>query len=217
LHFPGDGATLRFLYRALMQHGPFCQGLVLATALTLCAASEAAGQRKPPGPTVPYVDAGACPFEGCAYGEWVSTDTVRVRRERDRRSSLVFELTKGEKVTAVTGAVVVLRAGRVTFTTGARLSSQEGVLKINAGETLYLLSYIGEGFTNAWFHGRVYRGVDGAASFFDVRCADEPGRCSGHVVEPPLTEWWVQLRKGDGRMGWTNEPERFDGKNRLGV
>jgi len=135
-----------------MQHGPFCQGLVLATALTLCAASEAAGQRKPPGPTVPYVDAGACPFEGCAYGEWVSTDTVRVRRERDRRSSPVFELTKGEKVTAVTGAVVVLRAGRVTFTTGARLSSQEGVLKINAGETLYLLSYIGEGFTNAWFH-----------------------------------------------------------------
>jgi len=200
-----------------MQHGPFCQGLVLATALTLCAASEAAGQRKPPGPNVPYVDAGACPFEGCTYGEWTSTDTVRVRRERDRRSPVLFELAPGEKVMAVTGAVIVLRAGRVTFTAGARLSSQDGVLKISAGETLYLLAYIGEGFTNAWFHGRIYRGVDGAASFFDARCADEPGRCSGHVVEPPLTEWWVQLRTGDGRMGWTNESEKFHGKNRLGV
>ena len=193
-------------------------GLLLVMALVLCATSAIAGQRrKPSGPRVPYVELGACPFEGCAYGEWTSTDSVKVRRERDRRSPVVFDLATGDRVTAVTGAVIVLRAGRVEFTSATQLSSQEGTVRISAGDTLFLLAYIGEGFTNAWLHGRVYRGVDGATSFFDVRCTDEPGRCSGRVVEPPLTEWWVQLRANDGRMGWTHEPEKFDGKNRIGV
>jgi hypothetical protein len=218
LHFHGDGATLPVFDRARMRQELFSQGLVLVIALTLSATSVSAGQRRRSGgPLVPYVDAGACPFEGCAYGEWTPTDTVKVRRERDRRSPVAFELAPGEKVTAVTGAVIVLRPGRVEFTAGTRLSSQDGVLRIRAGDTLYLLAYIGEGFTNAWLHGRLYRGVDGATSFFDVRCTEEPGRCSGRVVEPPLTEWWVQLRASDGRTGWTHEPEKFDGKNRLGV
>ena len=201
-----------------MQHGRLSAGLLLVMALVLCATSAIAGQRrKPIGPRVPYVELGACPFEGCAYGEWISTDNVKVHRERDRRSPVVFDLATGDRVTALTGAVIVLRAGRVEFTSATKLSSQEGAIRISAGDTLFLLAYIGEGVTNAWLHGRVYRGVDGATSFFDVRCTDEPGRCSGRVVEPPLTEWWVQLRSSDGRMGWTPEPEKFDGKNRIGV
>jgi hypothetical protein len=201
-----------------MRHGLLSPWSMLV-ASALCVTAAAAGQRdRTSGPKMPYVDAGACPSEGCSYGgEWTSTDRVRVHRERDRKSSLAFDLTAGEKVTAVTGAVVVLRAGRVEFMAATRLSSDDGMFRVSPGDTLYLLAYTGEGFTNAWLKGRIYRRVDGAASFFDVGCADEPGRCSGRVVEPPLTEWWVQLRSGDGRLGWTDQPDKFDGKKRLGV
>jgi hypothetical protein len=199
-----------------MRHRLLSPGLVLVVALVICAASADAGPRnKLTGPRMPYVDLGACPFEGCAYGEWTSTDSVKVRRERHRKSPVVFDLAMGDKVTAVTGAVVVLRPGRVEFTSPARLSSLDGMFRVAAGDTLFLLAYTGEGFTNAWFNGRIYRGVDGAASFFDVRCTEEPARCAGRVVEPPLTQWWVQLRATDGRTGWSDEPEKFAGKNRI--
>jgi hypothetical protein len=200
-----------------MRYGLLSPALVLLIALSLSVPAVAGQRGKTAGPRMPYVDSGACPFEGCAYGEWTSIGSVRVRRDRDRRSPVVFDLATGDKVTAVTGAVVVLRPGRVEFKAATQLSSQDGMLRVSAGDTLYLLAYIGEGFTNAWLKGRIYRGVDGATSFFDVRCTDEPGRCNGRVVEPPLTEWWVQLRVSDGRTGWTDEPEKFDGKNRIGV
>ena len=74
--------------------------------------------------------------EGCSYGgEWTSMDRVRVHRERDRKSSLAFDLTAGEKVTAVTGAVVVLRAGRVEFMAATRLSSDDGMFRVSPGDT----------------------------------------------------------------------------------
>jgi hypothetical protein len=31
------------------------------------------------------------------------------------------------------------------------------------------------------------------------------------------SEWWIQIRSRGGRVGWTNEPEKFDGKDQFGA
>jgi hypothetical protein len=83
------------------------------------------------------------------------------------------------------------------------------------GQTLYLLTYQGEGFTKAWFDGKVYADVD-TASFMNAMCTTKPEQCTGKVVEKPQREWWIQIQNAAGQTGWTREPDKFDGKDSLG-
>jgi hypothetical protein len=159
------------------------------------------------GPPVPYEDAGVCPYEGCIYGEWTAQQPVVVRRERRRSSPVAFRLPRGATVDAMTGVVVTLKAGRVQFRVAHEMDSRSGRLRMVPGQTLYLLTYQGEGYTKAWFDGRLYDQLDGSA-FFNAACDRDPSRCAGRIVEQPVREWWVQVRNA-GRVGWTDEPEKF--------
>ena len=183
--------------------------LVLAAVAALACASSLAAQRGPrDGPTVPFEDAGACPFELCTYGDWTARRAVVVRRERRRASPIVFRVSPGEKVTAITGVVVTLEAGRVRFRVRHEMDSRSGRLVVMPGQILYLLTYQGEGFTKAWFDGRLYDELDGT-EFFDAACEDDPGRCAGRIIAQPRREWWAQLRNAAGRVGWTDQAETF--------
>jgi hypothetical protein len=51
-------------------------------------------------------------------------------------------------------------------------------------------------------------------SHVDVDVA--PARCVGKIVERSVTTWWVQIQDARKRVGWTNEPSAFDGRNALG-
>jgi hypothetical protein len=97
-----------------------------------------------------------------------------------------------------------------------RRPRQSGFVHAEPGDTLYLLTYHGEGSTAAWFKGRLYEELDGAMAFFNGACTIDPSRCAGDIVEPPRRVWWVQIRTARGQIGWTNEPGRFDGKGALG-
>ena len=180
--------------------------------LLLCAGLSAAQQpAASPGPPVPYEDEGACPFEGCAYRAWTANRTVVVRTERRSDAPIAFRLAKGARVQALTGVVITSKAGRVEFPKPVVLSG----LQIQPGETLYLLTYLGEGFTKAWFKGRVYDEVDGS-SFFKLACEQFPESCLVKIVERPISVWWVQIQDARKRLGWTSEPEAFDGKDLYG-
>lgn len=160
------------------------------------------------GPPIPFEDPGACPFELCTYGEWTAREPVVVRRERRRDSPVIFRVPRDAKVTAVTGVVITLRAGRVQFRVPHEMGSLSGRVRVVPGQTLYLLTYQGEGFTKAWFDGRLYDELDGS-EFFNAACEDDPGKCAGRIVEPPRREWWAQVRNAAGRTGWTDEPHKF--------
>ena len=194
---------------------------VLLTVLGCCllafgSISTAGFQVLPaPGPPVPFEDSGACPFEGCVYREWTAKAVVSIRAERRRDAPVSFSLQAGEKVTALTGVVVTLTPGRVEFRQPKTLSSSPKPIRIEPGQTLYLLTYQGEGFTKAWFNGALYRDVD-ASDFLNAVCDFQPDRCMGRVVERWQSEWWVNVRTRSGRLGWTNEPEKFDGKSAIG-
>jgi len=210
--------------------------LIILAALTLAAGPSLVGasyQSASPGPAMPYEDAGACPFEGCVYRDWQSNDTVAVRTTRSAHAPTVFTVRKGDTITAVTGVVVTTSPGRVRFReptdltwwefeavnlggVTVRRARRSGVLHVEPGETLYLLTYRGEGHTKAWFKGNLYEELDGALAFFNGICDTDPTRCVGAIVEQPQRVWWVQIRNAKGQTGWTNEPDKFDGKDALG-
>jgi len=168
-------------------------------------------------PPVPYLDKGACPFEGCVYREWVANSPVMMRKERSGTALFAYNVKKGERVTALRGVVVTIKPGRVLFRESVNLASDSGVLHIEPGEPLFLLTYQGEGSTKAWFQGKIYDHLDGATTFFDSRCEKDPNRCVGRIIERPVSEWWVQIRNARGQIGWTKETDKFDGKDALGI
>jgi hypothetical protein len=168
-----------------------------------------------PLPPVPFEDFGACPFEGCVYREWTAKSLVTVRTARQNDAPAAFTVRTAEKVTAVTGVVITVKAGRVQFRESRSLRTDSGTIGIEPGQTLYLLTYHGEGVATAWFDGRLYRGVD-TVDFINGVCDSRPERCAGEVVEKSETEWWVQVRNRSGAVGWTNEPGKFDGKSAFG-
>jgi hypothetical protein len=171
-----------------------------AAALLLSIALQV---QEPPGPPVPYEDAGACPGEGCVYREreWTALTAVAVRRDRTPGSPVLFNLRKGEKAKAVTGVVITTRPGRVQFREPVDLifydHSQRSAafLHVDPSQTLYLLTYRGEGTTLTWLDGRFYDDVDGSTAFFTDNCNNDANRCTGKIVEEAQAVWWVQLKR----------------------
>jgi hypothetical protein len=184
----------------------------VAVLLALTAiAIPVAAQRQEPGPKVPFEDEGACPLAGCAYGAWVATSAVPVRNERRANASVTFQIAAGETVTSLTGVVVTTRSGRVGFRRQEILTSADGDLEVQSGELLHLLASEGGGFWTAWFKGRVFREIDGGA-FSSPGCKIDPSRCPANILQTPQFTWWVQVRNAQGQIGWTNEPDKFDGR-----
>jgi hypothetical protein len=172
------------------------------------------GQRSVSPPS-PFEDVGACPFEGCTYREWTAKETVSISVARRRSAPVVFSIAPGEKVTALTGVVGTLKPGRVQFRERTTLRTATGDVQVLPEDTLYLLTYQGEGFSKAWLRGQLLTDVD-TVQFINGVCDAQPSRCPGKVIEHSQTEWWVQIRNRSGRVGWTREPEKFDGKDALG-
>ena len=180
----------------------------------LIGAGLSMAQQAATGPPVPFEDVGACPFEGCVYRTWTANRAVAVRTERRSDAPIAFRMTKGARVQALTGVVVTHKAGRVEFPKPVELRTELGPLRIQPGETLYLLTYKGEGVTKAWFKGVLYDELDGA-SFFNDLCNRNPERCEGRIVERPSRVWWVQVEDARKRVGWTDEPTAFDGRSAI--
>ena len=196
--------------------GQRTRATLVAVAVVLGLQLISAGQPPSALPPLPYEDDGACPFEGCSYREWVATAPVTIRTERRDGAPVAFRVRAGQRVTALTGVVVTRRAGRVRFHEAAMLASLSGPIQVAPGDTVYLLTYQGEGFSKAWFKGRVYTDVD-ITDYIGGGCAatKSAAACAGRLIEPWQADWWVRVRNQAGREGWTRETQKFDGKDAL--
>ena len=213
--------------------------LVLVVTIGVLAGACGAPMKRaePDGPQVPFEDAGACPFEGCVYRLWIAREPVVVLTERRTDAPVAFHVTAQEKVEAVTGVVVTVKAGRARFQVPVdlhyfgdyirdpgtdeavgRRDEDDGSIHVEPGQTLYLLTYYHEGHARAWFQGRLYQSLDASMELFNAVCNFESGRrrsvasnpayCSGTIIEHPQSVWWVQIRNSRGQVGWTNEPDK---------
>jgi hypothetical protein len=170
--------------RTVFASGFLLLGLVFAFVI----AAQTTGEKKPPNV---YIDKGTCPFECCTYREWVArTDMTLLDSPNGER--VVGRVKKGQKVLALTGEThsVPLRfiAPHDYPDAGAK-----------AGDAVYILHYLGEGYWKAWHDGKLFE------------TGDFPGRGLR-----PETIWWVKLKTPSGAIGWTVEHHNFENQDACG-
>lgn len=151
------------------------------------------------GPRMPFVDKGACPFECCSYREWTVEKPTVVRTAMRDGSPIAFRLKNGEKVSGVTGTVITTRAGIVRVLKNTTLDN----VKLRRGDNLYLLTYLGEGFSKIWYKGRIFQG-------------DPYDQTLYKQIRLPIDVWWVKVKNRRGQTGWSRQPDNFGNKDRCG-
>ncbi|MEO7538435.1 MAG: hypothetical protein ABIV21_00265 [Pyrinomonadaceae bacterium] len=174
------------------------KGLFLILGITIACCSLAFGQRiaKPP---QPFIDRGACPFECCTYRDWDVTAPTAVRKDMNDRSPIAFRLRKGERVVGVTGVVVTTSPGIATVLRSEKL----GKVDLKRGDTVYLLTYLGEGFNKIWHKGRIVE-------------AETYDESKLRVNRQPKAVWWVKVKNRRGQIGWSRQPDHFGNKDQCG-
>lgn len=173
-------------------------------ALFIVAVVTVAGAIQPAPPRVPHEEWKACPFELCTYGQWRATARVPVLRDRRVNAPVAFTVKSGELVDAVTGVVVTTRFGTARAIADTTIFPSQ--VPVRKGATVLVLHYVGEGAWKIWANGTI-----------DSWEIDEPTGVpfSGsplHMVRPPATTWWVQIRNSKGQVGWTTRADDFEGK-----
>lgn len=176
---------------------------VLAVVAVLTASPCAAARRAPS----VYVERGACPFECCTYREWWAARPTPVYASPRRTSRRLGTLAKGEHVQALTGFVRT-RAGRFVVT------GDKG--RYRAGETIWVYTYHGEGNFLVWYRGRMYdEDLGFSPSGGSSGTRGERGNW-GHLTGAHQSEWWIQVRMQNGRVGWTNRGEDYENADACG-
>jgi len=164
--------------------------------------------RKMPKPALPKIDENACPFEGCQFGEWTATEQVQLYStwKEDRKPAV--KIAKGELATAVTGIHITFEPEELEIT------APVPDYQLKPGDLVYGYMNLGEGFLNAWANGYWIEDFDGSG----IVRPDDAGcsrKCNAKLRKPGHYEWWVQIKTKDGASGWTQETDKFDGKDSL--
>jgi len=146
------------------------------------------------------IEKGVCPFECCQFGRWVSQSPLRAYRVEGDTAHLAFTIAAGDTFSAITGNVHMDRPGVVVVT--------KPVLSFNRGDTIYTLSYTGEGFIDVWSNGEIvniemfWEGDDDLDSAIVDTSAERSKKYSGVQVARPIMIWWVHIQRTDGQTGW---------------
>ena len=182
---------------------------LLLLGLGLLHATAGAFERQPrrDRPSVPYEDHGACPFECCTYRTWtVKTDTD-LRVNRSDTTPLVVRLRKGDRVEGITGVVITTTLG--TARVLAAISKAADRLRLNTGETVYVLNYVGEGAWKLWVKGKLYVAENARGPHDCYGPEHDTVLCPVQILEEPTTVWWAKVRTRNGKEGWTRQLDHF--------
>lgn len=149
-------------------------------------------------PAAPVRIDGACPFEGCVYGTWTTSDETTIYAASGDTTSAAFTVPAGTALEASDGFVLVTRLGEAV---AARSTSiyigPEAERPVAAGDTLWVLDYEGEGSFRVWHNGTLAFSGAGA----DAAAPGEDGPALRRVTEPE-TQWWARVTAPGGRSGW---------------
>ncbi len=170
--------------RTIFASGFLLLGVLVASVI----AAQTTREQKPPNV---YIDKGACPFECCTYREWVArTDVTLLDSPNGKR--VVGRVKKGQKVLALTGEVHSVPLRVVAY-------HDYPDAGVKAGDTVYVLHYVGEGYWKVWYDGKL------------VEIEDFPGK-----GPKPKTTWWVKLKTSSGAIGWAVEHGNFENQDACG-
>jgi hypothetical protein len=151
-----------------------------------------------------YKDDLACPFECCAFGQWTAQETFTVYEKSDETSEIIERIDNGESFDALTG-IAYVKPGKLNIV--KYYSDPWTGIQLDAGEQIYELTYLGEGWSKYWYHGYI-----GNTSMQDI-CGHEYAtpECWLERVSEPESTWWVRVKLSDGALGWIKDPFNVDG------
>lgn len=178
--------------------------MVFAIMLVMLVSACAAPELRAP---VLLTEKGLCPFEGCVYREWVTRKKTPIYAAPEQNTKVIGHLSAGTHVQALTGEVHTAKPGKY------RVRKTYG--KYKPGDLLWLYGYHGEGVYTVWFAGKLYEEEFSSVNYIGEggnRC-DDKNWCWGVLEQAPESVWWVKVQAPDGRIGWTNQLENFDGKD----
>lgn len=176
-----------------------------------------------------YVDKDACPFEGCTYRDW-TVEAETVLYDRPWSDKPVGTAAVGDKVFGLTG-IVYTRPIPINVAFPAKHAAHDGdnpvTLDLVPGETLYLLTYEGEGFFRASYGGRLLS-IEPHGTMLTTlpdigwgvtSCREPEALCWWQVPvgkQRYESVWWAQVMLPDGASGWTRELNNFGNIDALG-
>jgi hypothetical protein len=146
----------------------------------------------------PYIQKRVCPFECCRFGKWTAKSALDVYANEGDTTKVKFTISAGDSFLAVSGNVHIMKPGIVIVT--------KPVYSFSAGDTLYTLSYYGEGSIDVWHRGKLenidmFWGTPSSGSPVNVKDA-KWSKFSGVLTSRGLMIWWVNISSRDGRTGW---------------
>ncbi len=155
------------------------------------------------GPPEPYVSRGACPFECCTYGDWLLETAAPAFPVASTDPAPSFQIPANTRVRADSGNVIVARPGLVVADRPFPVQGTDGAPVVAAGDTLWLLDYIGEGYVHTWYRGQTYE-TSGEYWPWDPADASAPGApdYAARRLRDTDASWWVHVTLPDGRAGW---------------
>jgi hypothetical protein len=162
-------------------------------------------------PALPFVDRGACPFEGCAYRAWKALTATDVFDNWEKGRKIVAHLAPGDPVTGLTGLVITIRPGV------ARMDRDLPAHNLKRGDRILAYTYLGEGNSAVWFNDRFYPEFDFASIAAPPGIPCPPPQCAATLLDKGEKVWWAQVKLKSGLTGWVNmETAQFSGVDRLG-
>jgi hypothetical protein len=102
-------------------------------------------------------------------------------------------------VVGITGVVLTTRPGIATVLKAEKFDKVD----LRKGDTIYLLTYLGEGYNRIWYKGRTTE-------------ADTFDQSKFRVTQTPRSVWWVKVKNSRGQIGWSKQPEHFGNKDQCG-
>ena len=147
-------------------------------------------------PPTPYIDKGACPFEGCIYREWIALKAIRLL-DRPNGKRVVGMIHQGEHVIGLTGEVHCMPVLVHALEDVPDPQNLRHIV-VRKGEAFYLLHRLGEGYWLGWYKGKL----------IDVDEFSNPGKV-------PQAVWWVKVKTPSGLAGWTISDGNFAGQDSL--
>ncbi len=148
-----------------------------------------------------------CPFECCEYREWSVLQEIELFASADG-PSLGRKLQPGEQVLGLTGNVH-LRPRPIFLQRAIEAYSYtaegEEKLEIGAGDLIFELEELGEGYSAVWYRGRILHAETGW--LLPEGCLAIDAECWGDYLDkkreiPADYQWWVKVRLKDGTTAW---------------
>jgi|GEM_PF-1756206 len=148
---------------------------------------------------------GACPFECCVYRDWVAHGPIPALGEPDAAGTVVDTIRAGTRFQADTGFVRITSPQLVAVEREVEAYRQPddgtgaGPVRLQPGDTLLVLEYVGEGYYSVRRGGELLSVEQFWASGQGWPPTD---RVRGSTLGEYAAEWWVRVTTPAGRTGW---------------